>query len=416
MGAFVITGGIPLCGEITIEGAKNAVLPILAAALAAGGKSVLRNCPRISDVENALRILEHLGCCTSQKGSVIRLNTYSAGSREIPRCLMQKMRGAVIFLGALLCRYGEAKICQPGGCRLGSRPLDLHLMGLRRMGYDCRCRGDEIICREETLHGCTIALPFPSVGATENLIRAALRCPEEIILCNAAKEPEIEDMIVFLQKCGADIRGKGTSVLRMRGGKALHGAEHTVIPDRMEAATYLCAAAATRGNLHLKNVCPGHLEAVTAVLLRGGCRLKATEKDLTLFCRELSCAGPVRTAPYDGFPTDAQAPMMAALATARGVSVIEENIFSDRFRHVPALRDLGAKIRTAGKWAVVEGTRALRGTEMEATDLRGGAAMVIGALAAEGRSRITETAHMKRGYAGMVRKLRACGAQIEDTE
>ena len=415
MEAYAITGGIPLCGEITIEGAKNAALPILAATLVCRGRCEIRNCPRISDVENALAILRRLGGETARRGGTVFTDTYADGSREVPRCLMQKMRAAVIFLGALLCRYGEAEIFHPGGCRLGKRPLDLHLMGLQRMGYTCTCREDRICCREEKLRGCTIALPFPSVGATENLILAALRCPEEIVLCNAAKEPEIGDLIAFLQKCGAEIRGKDTSVLRIRGGKTLHGAKHTVMPDRMEAATYLCAAAATRGSLHLKRVCPGHLEAVTRILRQAGCCLEEGT-DLFIDCRELHGAGPVRTAPYDGFPTDAQAPMMAALATARGVSVVEENIFTDRFRHVPALRAMGAKIHAAGRCAVVEGVRTLHGASVEATDLRGGAAMVIAALAAEGNSRISQIAHMERGYAGLTEKLRACGARIDHTE
>lgn len=416
MKAYAITGGVPLCGEITIEGAKNAALPILAATLVCGGSCTIRNCPQISDVDTALTILQHLGCETARKGRTVTIHTSACRCREVPRYLMQKMRAAVIFLGALLCRYGEARIYHPGGCRLGSRPLDLHLMGLQRMGYACRCRGDEICCREEELHGCTIALPFPSVGATENLILAALRCPEEIILCNAAKEPEIGDLISFLQKCGADIRGRETSVLRIRGGNALRGAEHTVMPDRMEAATYLCAAAATRGHLRLKNVCPGHLKAVTRELQRGGCHIETGKTEFCIGCRELHSVGPIRTAPYDGFPTDAQAPFMAALTTAQGISVMEENIFTDRFRHVPALRSMGAKIQAVGRCAVVEGVETLHGASVEATDLRGGAAMVIAALAADGKSRISEIEHMERGYAGLAEKLRACGARIENTE
>ena len=416
MGAYQIQGGRPLCGVIPIHGAKNSMLPILAATLVTKGECVLHNCPCISDADAALSILQSLGCRTRREGQTLVVDTYSACGTEIPAVLMQKMRAAVIFLGALLARFGQARLSHPGGCCLGSRPIDLHLLGLRLMGAECEYEGEELACTVKKLQGATIALPFPSVGATENLLLAALACAGETILCNAAREPEIDDLIGFLTACGAEIDGVGTSVLRIHGGKRLHGAEYTVMPDRMEAATYLCAAAATRGELRLTGIVPEHLRAVTEALLRGGCEILQSMRELSLRCSDLCAVSPVRTAPYPAFPTDAQAPMMAAMATARGVSIFEETIFSDRFRHVPALVSMGAKITAAKRCAVVEGVPALHGATVTATDLRGGAAMVIAALAAEGESVITQTEHTERGYAELVQCLRACGARISITE
>lgn len=411
MGAYHITGGVPLCGEIRIHGAKNSALPILAATLLTKGRCILHNCPAISDVEAALDILRCLGCRAEREGETVWVDTYAANNAAIPVALMQKMRAAIIFLGALLTRFGEARLSQPGGCSLGDRPIDLHLLGLRHMGVRCEYEGESLICKVERLQGCTVALPFPSVGATENLLLAALGCTEEIVICNAAKEPEITDFIGFLRTCGAEIDDLG-SVLRIRGGKMLHGAEYGIVPDRMEAATYLTAAAITRGELTLKQLCPSHLTAVTAVLRKGGCEICEKEGEMTLHCHRIKAVSPIRTEPYDGFPTDAQAPMMALLATAKGVSVMEETIFSDRFRHVPALCAMGANIHATKRYAIIEGVERLHGACVQATDLRGGAAMVLAALAAEGESCISHTEHMERGYADFVQVLQSVGAQI----
>lgn len=417
MRSYRITGGVPLCGEIPIDGAKNAALPILASCVACAGETVLHRCPKITDVENTLQILESLGCRTARSGQTVCLNTYSAEKCDIPSAMMRRLRAAIVFLGALLARFGEAKVSHPGGCKLGDRPIDLHLMGLRHMGYVCEYCGERLVCRAENLHGCTVALPFPSVGATENLLLAALRCPEEVTLCNAAKEPEIVDMVHFLRKCGARIKGEGTGVLRVLGGRPLHGAEHTVIPDRMEAATYLCAAAASGGRVRLRAVCPKHLASVTAVLRESGCRITEAADEMTLCApHRLRAVRPVRTAPYDGFPTDAQAPVMAVMAKAEGTTIFEENLFSDRFRHVAGLVRMGAHIHAAGRFAVVEGVEELHGATVAATDLRGGAAMLVAALGARGESELTNLAHIERGYADICKKLRACGARMENTE
>lgn len=413
MGAYRIIGGRPLEGAVPVHGAKNSALPILAATLVSGGEYTIDNCPEISDVETALDILRALGCTARRSGSQVYVDTRAAENREVPENLTKKMRAAIIFLGALLARFGEADISAPGGCVLGARPIDLHLLGLRLMGAEWEYDRETLRCRGAALRGCTIALPFPSVGATENLLLAALACEGEVTLCNAAKEPEIGDLIGFLRACGARIDGAGTSVLQIGCAGALHGAQYAVMPDRMEAATYLAAAAATRGRLVLQGAEPAHLQAVISVLEQGGCELAQRAGEIIVRCDRLRAVSPIITAPYDGFPTDAQAPVMAAMATAHGVSVFEETIFSDRMRHVGALRAMGANIHAAGRYAVVTGVKRLHGANVEATDLRGGAAMVIAALSAEGESVITKTEHMERGYASFLPTLRACGAEIE---
>ena len=280
------------------------------------------------------------------------------------------------------------------------------------MGVRYYRQEEALCCEAEKLSGCIIALPFPSVGATENLVLSALASKEEVVLCNCAKEPEIGDFVGFLRSCGAEISGQGSSVLRICGGKRLHGCTYSVMPDRMEAVTYLAAAAATRGELRLKNVCPEHFASVTEVLSRGGCEMEATENELSLRCKKLRAVSPIRTAPYDGFPTDAQAPVMAAMVTAEGTTIFEENIFEHRYCHVPAFRAMGADIYTAGAYCLVRGGKPLVGARVEATDLRGGAAMVIAALSAHGKSYIYGTEHMQRGYEDFAENLRACGAEI----
>ena len=411
MGAYQIEGGTPLRGEMTVHGAKNSVLPILAATLLTGETCVLHNCPRIKDVDTALEILEYLGCRTERYGSTLRICTYEAVPRPIPPELTGKMRAAVIFLGPLLARFRQGCVAYPGGCALGERPIDLHLRGLEHLGYACDCDDRYICCYGENPMGGTVALPFPSVGATENLILGALACSGTTTLCNVAREPEIGDLIGFLRDCGADITDHGT-VLTIRGGCTLHGTEYRIMADRIEAATYLAAAAATRGDVTLRAVEPAHLTAVIRVLRKAGCDLGIGEDWIRLQCDGIRAVSPIKTAPYDGFPTDAQAPLMAVLACARGISVIEESIFTDRFLHVPGLRDMGARIRASRRYAIVDGVQRLHGAHVEATDLRGGAALVIGALSAEGSSRIEKVEHMERGYQDFVESLCSLGGKI----
>lgn len=416
MGAYLIRGGTPLCGAVDICGAKNSVLPILAATLATGSQCLLHNCPAISDVDAAIDILHSLGCRAERSGCTLCVDTAPACRTAICPRAMKRMRAAVIFLGALVARFGEAQMAQPGGCALGARPIDLHLRGLRLLGAQCQEQDASVRCTAGRLIGRTLALPLPSVGATENLLLAALAAEGETVLCNAAREPEICDMVRFLRACGAQISGEGTSVLRVSGGRPLHGAEFTVMPDRIETATFLSMAAATRGELLLRGARVSELCAVADVFERGGCILRRSEGALCVACPHWSAVSPIRTAPYPGFPTDAQAPVMAALATARGDSVMEETIFSDRLRHVPALRRMGADILTTKRCAVIRGVPELHGARVAATDLRGGAAMVTAALAAQGESVIEQTEHIERGYAALVERLRACRARIEYIE
>ena len=411
MATYKIWGGRPLVGEIPIHGAKNSVLPILAASLLCKDRCILKNCPRISDVEAALEILRCLGCETRWEGDLLVVDGTHADGTEIPVTLMRRMRAAIIFLGAMLARFGRARVYQPGGCVLGERPIDYHIAGLRQMGVVCTYEGETLCCETPRLRGCTLTLPFPSVGATENLLLAAVGCGEEVVICNGAKEPEIADLIGFLRACGAEIDDSGP-VLRIRGGKPLRGATYTVMPDRMEAAGYLIAGAITRGDVTLRGLCADHLRAVTRLLEQGGCELAEGEGTMRLTCAAMRAVGPIVTAPYDGFPTDAQAPMMALLSTARGASVMEETMFSHRFAHVPALQKMGAKIHATRRYAIIEGVERLRGACVDATDLRGGAAMVFAALAAEGYSEIRKIEHMERGYTDFMPILQSVGADI----
>ena len=414
MGAYQITGGRPLRGDVPIHGAKNSVLPILAGTLLAGGPCTIHNCPQIADVETAVQILRSLGAAVERRGDVLCVDTAQADGTAIPPALMKRMRAAVIFLGPLLGRFGKADFSMPGGCPLGERPIDLHLRGLRLMGAQIGGEHDDFHCTAGQLKGCTIALPLPSVGATENLMLAALCCRGETVLCNAAREPEIVDLADFLRACGGEIHGAGSGVIRITGGRPLHGCEFTVMPDRMEAATYLAAAAATRGDLTLRGARSGHLTAVLEVLERAGCRITAGTDWIRLRSSGLRAVSPIRTAPYDGFPTDAQAPVMAAMALAEGNSLFEETIFSDRFCHVGALCAMGAQICAARRVALVRGVERLHGAQVCATDLRGGAAITIAALCAAGESSVLHTEHMERGYADFVQILRGCGAEIRE--
>lgn len=411
MKSIVVDGGRPLEGKLSVSGAKNSVLPLLAATVLFRSECRLHNCPRLSDVEAAVEILQHLGCQVEREDHSIWVNSQNLCCSEIPRELMERMRSSILFLGPLLARSGRCTLYEPGGCCLGARPIDLHLKGLEALGAELRWEGERLECRG-ALRGAVITLPFPSVGATENLILAALGARGSTVIYNAAREPEIGDLIGFLTAGGARIYGAGTSMLQIEGGLP-DAAVYTVLPDRMEAATFLAAAASAGGDVCLSQVEPRHFEPVTQVLSAAGCRLTAREREIRIEApHRLHSVGPIRTAPYPGFPTDAQAPVMAALLKARGVTVFEETVFADRYRHVPAFRSLGAEIQVSGAIAALSGVAGLRGTAMEATDLRGGAAMVVAALGAEGRSRIGSIHHILRGYEDFAQRLQSLGAEI----
>lgn len=323
------------------------------------------------------------------------------------------MRSSILFLGPLLARTGRCSLYQPGGCKLGARPIDLHLKGVEQLGAKTTWDGSRLTCCGK-LVGKTYVLPYPSVGATENIIMAALGAEGMTTVFNAAREPEIGDLIGFLTKGGAKIQGRGTSVLRIWGGLP-KGADYRVVPDRAEAATYLAAGGAAGGRICLKNVCPSHLAPVIACYKKAGCKIRISKDEIFMQVPErLSGAGFIRTEPYPGFPTDAQAPVMASLVKAQGVTVFDECVFSDRYRHVPGLQAMGADIETVSSLGVVSGVEETHGAIMEATDLRGGAAMVVAALGAVGESQIFGLEHLQRGYEHMEVKLQNAGADIRE--
>ena len=415
MSALLITGGRSLEGTVHVHGAENSVLPILAASILVPGVSVIENCPPLSDVAASLAILRHLGCRVTQEGDTVTVDATTLTRCDVPDGLMREMRSSVIFLGPILGRLGEARLSFPGGCELGPRPIDLHLSAIRRLGAEVRETGGRLLCSGR-LTGGELVLTRPSVGATENAMLAAVAARGTTVITNAAREPEISDLQGFLQAMGAKVRGAGTSVVTVEGNGLLHGGTYTVMGDRIVAATYLSAAAAAGGVVEVTGADPRHFSTVTAVLSEAGCAL-AADRDRVVLSRRgpLLAVRPIHTAPYPGFPTDAQPPLMAALTVARGTTLFVEHIFESRYRHVDELCRMGADIRVEGRVAAVSGVGQLHGAPVRADDLRGGAALVVAALAACGESRVTGLRHVDRGYCGLEKGLRGLGAEIRRT-
>lgn len=415
MAKLVIEGNRPLQGRVHLHGAKNSALPLLAASLLASSPVVLKRCPPLSDVTASAAILRHLGCQVMCEEDRVEVIPGGACRTAIPEKLMREMRSSIVFLGSVLAKTGEAHLCFPGGCELGPRPIDLHLAALRQMGVTVCEEGGVLHCKAPNgLQGAPITLSFPSVGATENVLLAAVLAKGETRICNAAREPEIVDLCRFLTACGAQIEGAGESVLCVRGVKRLQGCCYEVMPDRIEAATYLASAAVTGGDITLTGARPAHIAAVLSVFEEAGCRVWVRENTVRLKApQRLSRVRMVRTMPYPGFPTDAQAPIMAMTAFASGTSVFVENIFDSRYKHVGELTRMGAQIKTEGRVAIVEGVRQLRGAKVNCTDLRGGAALVVAALGAQGQTEITKLCHLDRGYAALEETLVSVGACIK---
>ncbi|MBQ9899396.1 MAG: UDP-N-acetylglucosamine 1-carboxyvinyltransferase [Ruminococcus sp.] len=416
MQKFIVTGGRRLRGELALQGCKNSALPIMAAALMCRGECVLTDCPKLTDVYSAARILGCLGCKCSFEGNTAVISAGTLSGTEIPEELMREMRSSIIFMGAMLGRAGECCVSVPGGCELGPRPIDMHLAAMRKMGAEIREDGGRLICRcpDGRPKGARITLPFPSVGATENVILCACLAEGETVLNNAAREPEICDLCSFLRKCGADIRGDGGSSIAISGKESLSGCEHRIMPDRIAGATYLSMTAAAGGEMILTNACIPEMEPFLSVLEQTGCSIYAGSGRIFLRsgARLRAVRDRIRTMPHPGFPTDAQAVLMAALAKADGTSVFEENIFDCRYRHTDALVKMGADIQVLGKVAVVKGVASLHGAKAEATDLRGGAALITAALAADGVSEITGISHIDRGYEKIEEAVTALGGRI----
>ncbi|MBQ2061167.1 MAG: UDP-N-acetylglucosamine 1-carboxyvinyltransferase [Oscillospiraceae bacterium] len=417
MRVITVEGGRALRGELTVQGAKNSVLPILAASIMARDVSVIENCPRLEDVDASADILRHLGCRVCRVGEDLEVDSSGLNRWDVPDHLMRRMRSSVIFLGAILTRCGRAELSYPGGCELGPRPIDLHLSALRTLGVRIDERFGRMRCLCQGLRGTEIVLSLPSVGATENAMLAACGARGVTVISNAAREPEIVDLQDFLCKMGASVRGAGTSTVIVEGGKPLHGCRHRCIGDRIAAATYLSAVAATGGNITLKGVDYRHLSTVTTALAQAGCRISSDEQHIRLRSSgQLRGVCPIHTSPYPGFPTDAQAVVMAALLRSAGTTVFVENIFQNRYRHVAELQRMGANIRLEGRVAVLCGVPRLCGASVHCTDLRGGAALVLAGLQADGVTRVEEIHHIKRGYSDLTGDLARLGAGIQEIE
>jgi UDP-N-acetylglucosamine 1-carboxyvinyltransferase len=415
MERYWIRGGERLQGELQLQGAKNSALPILAAALLVRGVSEIRRCPRLSDTKRTMEILKHLGCHVSEEEGTVTVDASQPVRCEVPEELMRSMRSSIIFLGPLLARCGQARLSYPGGCELGPRPIDLHLSALRQMGAQIEETGGYLQCRAPGgLSGADIVLSFPSVGATENILLAAAAARGVTRVTNAAREPEIVDLAQFLTRCGARVSGAGEGEITVEGVPELHGASHEVMGDRIAAATYLAASAVTGGRLKLSGVRPGSLAAMLPVMEKSGCSFQVRGEELRMEApRRLSALGTVRTMPYPGFPTDAQAPFLAMALTASGTSVFVENIFESRYKHVSELLRMGGRVEVQGRVAVVEGVPRLCGAGVAATELRGGAALVLAALAAEGESSISGVQFIDRGYENLEGFLTQLGARIK---
>lgn len=421
MAYYRINGGKRLEGAVTISGAKNAALAIIPAVILSGESCLLENLPEIEDVRIVEEILTSMGAAISRTpdGSM-RIDPSGINTFSVTGEMVSSMRASYYLLGALLGRYKKAEIALPGGCAIGQRPIDQHIKGMRALGADIVIQGGSVKARADRLRGAEIYLDVVSVGATINIMLAAVAAEGQTIIANAAKEPHVVDVANFLNMMGANVKGAGTDVIRIQGGRRLHGCTYAVIPDQIEAGTFMIAAAATRGDVIINNVIPTHLEAISAKLMECGVAVSEGDDGRDFFIRVSADKRPravnIKTLPYPGFPTDLQQPMMALLATAEGNSFIMENIFENRFNHVPELAKMGARISISSRTATVEGVERLYSAPLCASDLRAGAALVIAALAAEGESTISHIHFIDRGYEFLEQKLRALGADITRIE
>ena len=414
MDKFIIKNNGPLTGHVYVNGAKNAVLPIMAATLLTEGECFLENVPDLKDVRAMKDVITHFGgefkdISINEKFIQIKKIVTS----EAPYELVQKMRASFFVMGPLLARTGFAKVSLPGGCAIGARPVDLHLKGFAALGAKVTQEQGFIEVKADRLKGATIYLDFPSVGATENIMMAATLAEGETIIENAAEEPEIIDLSNFLNKMGANVRGAGTDTIRIEGVNKLKGTRHEIIPDRIETGTYMIAAAITKGNVIIDNIVPAHIKPIIAKLIECGAILEVGEDSVRVDGSEISNSVDLTTLPYPGFPTDMQAQFMALMTILDGVSVINETVFENRFMHIPELVRLGANIRVEGHSAIVNGVKSLEGTEVIATDLRAGAALVLAALVAKGETHINSIYHIDRGYENLDGKSNKLGAKIK---
>ncbi|MDD2421349.1 MAG: UDP-N-acetylglucosamine 1-carboxyvinyltransferase [Heliobacteriaceae bacterium] len=409
---ITITGGKPLQGKITVSSAKNAVLPILIGSLLAEGQSTIIDVPRLADVDTTCSLLQHLGCTVWWENRNIVVQTGNPVTPEAPDEFVRRMRASFLIIGPLVARYGRARIALPGGCAIGSRPVNLHLKGLEALGASVRLDHGTVDVWCDRLRGARVYLDFPSVGATEQLMMAATLASGQTIIENVAEEPEIVDLANYLNSMGARIKGAGTPVIKVEGTDSLRGATYAPIPDRIEAGSYMAAAAVCGGDLTMDNVIADHLKPVIAKLKETGAEVTELENSIRVQATGRLKAVDVKTLPYPGFPTDMQAQMMALLAVTQGTGVVTETVFENRFMHVEELKRMGARIKVESRTAIIEGVPKLAGAPVKATDLRAGAALIIAALAAEQATEISCVHHIDRGYDNIVGKLQGVGAAI----
>ena len=412
MERIIVEKSMPLKGNVKISGAKNSALPLLAASLLGTEDIILENLPRLKDVEIMCEVLKSLGAKVEYlEEDVIKINSADLDNYETEYELMSKMRASFLVMGPLLSRLGKTKNSLPGGCAIGTRPIDLHLKGFKALGATIDVTHGNIGAHADKLIGNKIYLDFPSVGATENIIMAAVMAEGETVIDNAAMEPEIVDLTNFLNKLGADVKGAGTSTIRIKGVEKLYGTRHPIIPDRIEAGTFMVASAITGGDITVENVISSHLKPIMAKLQESGTEVIENDDSIRVIGKDLKPID-IKTLPYPGFPTDMQAQFMALMTVLKGTSVVIETVFENRFMHVDEFKRMGANIKIDGKSAIIEGVNSLTGAPVKATDLRAGAALVLVGLVAEGKTEISEIHHIDRGYDNIEEKFQKLGAKI----
>lgn len=414
MGKYKIEGGYVLKGEIDVNGSKNAILPILAATVLNEKESILHNCPRISDLIVTEEILKNIGCNVKREGKTLIIDSSKAQGYLLDNTMVEKMRSSILFLGSILSRFGEAQIGYPGGCAIGERPIDLHIQAMKKMGVEIKEEDGILQCKAKKLRGTTVNLIFPSVGATENIMLLAVKATGKTTIYNAAREPEIVDLQNYLKKAGAKIQGAGTDTIIIEGVNELNDVEYNIMPDRIEAGTFLCAAAITKGELFLKNINPNDMRQILLQLLATGCMIKEYKNEIFLKApKRLHAIHKIYTQPYPGFPTDMQPQLMSLLTLAKGTSIIIETVFESRFKHIVDLCQMGAKIDCEGRIAIINGVSKIKGACVASKDLRGGAALIIAGLAAEGETTVCCSEYVERGYESIEKSFLNLGAKIK---
>ena len=416
MANYIIEGGKRLEGEVKISGSKNASLPIICASILNGKKTKLYNVPDIHDTQVTLKILRYIGCKVKKDNDKIEIDSRYITKKEIPEDLMHQMRSTVILAGAILGRFKEVTFSYPGGCDIGARPIDLHLKSFKKLGINIAENYGFIRCSCDKIVGTNIDLDFPSVGATENIILASVLAEGKTVITNAAREPEIVDLVNMLKKMGAIISGEGTNIIQIEGVKELKEVKYRIMPDRIETGTFLCAGAITGGKIKVTNCIPEHIVPITSKLEEAGCNILIEKKSIELKAPTRLKAVELKTMPYPGFPTDMQSIFGTVLSVSKGTSVITENIFENRFKYLAELKRMGAKNKQEGNVAIITGVRRLSGTNVKSTDLRGGAAMILAGLNAKGTTTVTNIEYILRGYENIDKKLNKIGANIRIEE